>query len=99
MSHSPNQIIEYGFSYCQYSYSLPRPLSELFRLFMQINYGSYFKLLGFVEKYYDEEKKDFDFEMKYFNADGGLGSMCGNGGRCAVKFAEKHDIIEEPNSK
>jgi len=57
-----NQIIEYGFSYCQYSYSLPRPLSELFRLYMQINYGSYFSLLGFGEKYYDAEKKDFEKE-------------------------------------
>ncbi len=28
-----------------------------------------------------------DFEMKYFNRDGSTGMMCGNGGRCAVKFA------------
>jgi hypothetical protein len=55
-----NQIIEYGFSYCQYSYSLPRPLSELFRLFMQINYGAFFRALGFAEDLYDVEKKEFD---------------------------------------
>lgn len=37
-----------------------------------------------------QNKEGYDFEMIYYNADGNIGSMCGNGGRCMVKFA--HDI-------
>jgi len=36
----------------------------------------------------------YDFEMKYYNADGRPASMCGNGGRCLVKFAYDMGIVK-----
>jgi diaminopimelate epimerase len=40
-------------------------------------------------------RKEADFEMIYFNADGKTGSMCGNGSRCAVSFAFDLSLIKE----
>ena len=48
------KISEYGIAYSQFSYSLPRPVTELFEIFMRVNYSDYFEALGFPERYYNK---------------------------------------------
>jgi hypothetical protein len=56
------QIAEYGISYCQYSYSLPKAVSEFYHLFMMVNYPEYFLALGYKTDYYDPKNNQFATE-------------------------------------
>ncbi|HVG11572.1 MAG TPA: hypothetical protein VM843_01155, partial [Flavisolibacter sp.] len=56
------QISEYGLGYCQYSYSLPRPVTEFFQVFMMVNYPEYFKELGFKTVYYNRQTGEYNKE-------------------------------------
>jgi hypothetical protein len=58
-----SQISEYGLSYCQYSYSLPRPITEYFHLFMMINYGDFFRDMGYKEELYKKETGEYNREL------------------------------------
>ncbi|MBW2149445.1 MAG: diaminopimelate epimerase [Deltaproteobacteria bacterium] len=42
-----------------------------------------------------EASERADFRWRFFNADGGEAEMCGNGGRCAVRFARIKGIVQK----
>lgn len=40
-----------------------------------------------------------DFELQYYNSDGSLGSLCGNGSRCAIKYAYENKKFSGKSTK
>lgn len=65
-----NEVMEYSVSFCQFSYSLPKPLSELFQLYMEVNHGKFFQELGYGAPLYNEAENNFDEEEITDRVDG-----------------------------
>ncbi|MBW1866308.1 MAG: diaminopimelate epimerase, partial [Deltaproteobacteria bacterium] len=42
-----------------------------------------------------EDSDTVDFKWRFFNSDGSIGEMCGNGARCAARFAHETGIAGE----
>lgn len=46
-----------------------------------------------------ENSSKADFGWNFYNADGSVAEMCGNGSRCAARFAYRHKIVEKKKMK
>lgn len=54
------QISEYGLGYCQYNFSLPKPISDLYLILMKVSYAAFFRDLGFSPALYNSETGEFN---------------------------------------
>ena len=45
------------------------------------------------------DSQDYDFDLNYYNADGSTGVLCGNGARCAIRFAQVSGRMKSKDTK
>ena len=43
----------------------------------------------------EEAQGEADFRMRFFNADGSIGEMCGNGARCICRYGYENGLAGE----
>jgi hypothetical protein len=56
------QVSEYGLAYCQYNFSLPKPITDLYNILMRICYSEFFRELGFADELYNSSTQVFQKE-------------------------------------
>jgi hypothetical protein len=61
--HIAQQVSEYGLGYCQYNFSLPKALSDLYLILMKVRYADFFKELGFTDELYNSSTQQFNKEL------------------------------------
>jgi hypothetical protein len=57
------QVSEYGLAFCQYNFSLPKVITDLYHILMKVCYSDYFKELGIKEELYNSNTKKFNKEV------------------------------------
>ena len=67
-------------------------LNEFVRRICAHHFGIGADGLILIEK---PENPNNHFKWQFFNSDGSLGEMCGNGARCAIRFAYDVKVVEE----
>ena len=53
---------------------------------------------GQADKSLPTDMPKADFGMIYYNSDGSLGEMCGNGARCIARFGFEHGLAADPDN-
>lgn len=80
-----------------YNFSL-KELSKLAKFLCHSNQFNGVRTEGLIVIQSPKDDK-VDFDVDFFNPDGSSGMMCGNGGRCAIFYTNKHKITENKELK
>ncbi len=53
------EMMEYAFAYSQFSFSLPKPATQLFDILMHVNHNDFYQAMSYPDRLYDRDTKSF----------------------------------------